>query len=255
MNAPASSSPETRFSDRVANYVRYRPGYPEEILTLLQRDAGLSANSSVADVGSGTGISAAMLLRAGCRVIGVEPNREMREAAEKMLAAESRFRSVDATAQKTTLPDQSVDLIVAAQAFHWFDTPETRAEFSRILKPGGHVALIWNERKLEATPFLRDYEALLLRFGVDYERVRHENIDPSKLAHFFRGSFTTHIFANAQHFDYAGLEGRLLSSSYAPAAGHPDHKPMLVELRRVFDQHQQNGQIIFDYDTRVHLGR
>lgn len=237
------------------NYVRYRPHYPEEIITLLRRDAGLSSASVIADVGSGTGISAELFLQAGCTIHGVEPNREMREAAERILAAHPAFHSVSGTAQATTLPDQSVDFIVAAQAFHWFNTPETRTEFNRILKPSGHVVLIWNERKLDATPFLRDYEALLLRFGSDYAEVRHENIDAAQLTRFFIGPHATHTFANEQRFDFESLKGRLLSSSYAPAEGQPRHEPMIAELLRIFDLHQSAGQVCFEYNTQVHVGR
>lgn len=255
MPHPASPAPEQRFSNRVENYMRYRPRYPQEIIDMLRREAGLKPTSVIADVGSGTGISAALFLQAGCTVHGVEPNREMREAAERILAAHPAFHSVNGTAQATTLPDQSVDFIVAAQAFHWFNTPETRAEFSRILKPGGHVALIWNERKLDATPFLRDYEALLLRFGTDYAKVRHENIDATQLSRFIIGPHTTHTFDNEQHFDFDGLKGRLLSCSYAPAEGQPLHEPMIAELRRIFDLHQSAGQVCFEYNTQAYVGR
>ena len=235
--------------------MRYRPGYPPEILDLLRREAGLTPASVIADIGSGTGISTEMLLHAGCIVHGVEPNREMRQAAERLLAGRPGFRSVNGTAQTTTLPDESVDLIVAAQAFHWFNTPETRAEFSRILKPGGTIALIWNERQTEAAPFLRDYEQLLLRFATDYAAVRHENTDAAALARFFNGPYAAHTFPNEQRFDFPALQGRLLSSSYAPAAGHPQHDPMITELRRLFDLHQTAGKVCFVYDTRVYFGR
>lgn len=248
-------APEQRFSDRVENYVRYRPGYPQEILTMLQREIGLTSHAIIADIGSGTGISAELFLRFGCEVHAVEPNREMREAAERLLSRHPGFHSVNGGAQATTLPDQSVDLIVAAQAFHWFNTPETRAEFNRILKPGGHVVLIWNERKLDATPFLRAYEQLLLTCATDYTQVRHENIDEGALRSFFIGSHDTHTFPNEQRFDFEGLKGRLLSSSYAPSEGQPRHDEMIAELRRIFDAHQVSGQVCFEYDTRVHVGR
>jgi SAM-dependent methyltransferase len=248
---PAS---EQRFSDRVENYVRYRPGYPQEIITMLQREVGLTPHTIVADVGSGTGISAELFLRFGCNVHAVEPNREMREAAERLLSRYPNFHSVNGNAHATTLPDQSVDIVVAAQSFHWFNTPETRAEFTRILKPGGHVVLIWNERKLDATPFLRAYEQLLLNFATDYTKVRHENINAGELNRFFIGPHVTYTFPNEQRFDFDGLKGRLLSSSYAPAEGQPRHDEMIAELRRIFDAHQASGQVCFEYDTRVHVG-
>lgn len=250
-----SAAPEQRFSDRVGNYIRYRPGYPPAVLAALQKHAGLTTRSVIADIGSGTGLSAGLFLRFGCQVHAVEPNREMREAAERLLAGEPRFHSVSGTAQATTLPDQSADLIIAAQAFHWFNTPETRAEFTRILKPDGHIVLIWNERKLDATPFLRGYEDLLLRFATDYAKVRHENIDAGELGRFFRGPFVTHTFANEQRLDFDSLRGRLLSCSYAPAEGQPGHAAMIAGLRRLFDVHQDSGIVRFLYDTRVHIGR
>jgi len=247
-------SSEHRFSNRVANYIRYRPSYPRELVDLLEREAKLSPEGTIADIGSGTGIFSELLLKAGYQVSGVEPNQPMREAAERLLSGYPRFHSVDGSAQATTLADQSADLIVSAQAYHWFDTPEARAEFRRILKPGGKIALIWNECLLDTTPFLRDYEALLREFGTDYAEIRHDNIGPESLKLVFPGGYDIHTFPNSQRFDYEGLEGRLLSSSYTPAPGRPGHEPMLAELRRLFDEHRQNGQVSIDYDARVYLG-
>jgi len=247
-------SPEQRFSNRVENYIRYRPSYPPGVIHLLEREAMLSPDSEIADIGSGTGIFSELLLKAGYRVNGIEPNQAMREAAERLLAGYPRFHSVSGSAQETTLPDESMDLIVSAQAYHWFDTPEARAEFRRVLRPGGKIALIWNERHLDTTPFLRDYEALLRNFGTDYAEIRHENIGPGSLELLFPGGYTTRAFPNSQHFDYEGLEGRLQSSSYTPAPGRPGHEKMLEELRRLFGLHQKDGQVSIDYDARVYLG-
>jgi SAM-dependent methyltransferase len=251
MSQPSS---EQRFSNRVENYVRYRPSYPPELIALLEREAKLSPKSTIADIGSGTGIFSELLLEAGYQVNGVEPNQPMREAAERLLSGYPCFRSVDGSAQATTLANQSMDLIVSAQAYHWFDTPEARAEFRRILKRGGKIALIWNERHLDTTPFLRDYEAMLRKFGTDYAEIRHENIGPASLKLLFPDGYDTHTFPNSQRFDCEGLEGRLLSSSYTPAPGRPGHEPMIAELRRLFSEHQQDGQVSIDYDARVYLG-
>ena len=249
--------PTKRFSDRVADYVRYRPGYPEALLRALRGEAGLGPRSRVADVGSGTGISTELLLRSGAEVWAVEPNEEMRRAAEERLGGEPRFHSVDGTAESTTIPEASVDLVAAGQAFHWFDRERARAEFLRILAPPprlGRLALFWNSRRTESTPFLRDYEALLRRFGTDYDRIDHTNLGPEDFEAFFAGPYQSHRFENHQVFDFEGLRGRLLSSSYTPAPGHPDHEPMLTALRDLFDRHQQNGQVRFEYDTDLHLG-
>jgi SAM-dependent methyltransferase len=250
----SSPSPEQRFSNRVENYIRYRPGYPPELIHLLERGARLTPDSAIADIGAGTGIFSELLLNAGYQVDGIEPNQAMRKAAEKLLAGYPRFRSVGGSAQQTTLPDTSIDLIVSAQAFHWFDTAEARAEFRRILKPGGKIALIWNERHLDTTPFLRGYEALLQRFATDYAVIRHENVGPESLKLLFPDGYTTHVFPNSQVFDFEGLKGRLLSSSYTPAPGQPGHELMLQELRRLFDEHQRDGQVSVDYDARLYLG-
>lgn len=251
-----SRAPENRFSNRVADYVKYRPGYPSEILDLLREKTGLNAASMVADIGSGTGISTQFLLRAGCTVHAVEPNAEMRSAAESMLGGMPGFHSVAGSATATTLPERSVDLIVAAQAFHWFAGEAAREEFDRILKPDGWVTLIWNVRKVDSSPFLVAYEALLLKYATDYGQVRHELVDEKVLGSFFReGKFNSTSFPNAQHFDYEGLKGRLLSSSYAPAAGQPGHEEMIAELERIFQQHQVGGTVAIDYDAWVHWGR
>lgn len=248
-------APTERFSSRVENYVRYRPGYPPEVIHLLQRECGLSKESVVAEMGSGTGKLTELLLNTGCSVIGIEPNREMREAAEQLLKSFPNFASVAATAEETGLPAASVDLITAGQSFHWFDRQRVRQEFQRILKPGGFVALIWNDRRTETTPFLAAYEELLREFATDYEQVNHRNIDMEVLREFFGREPEVRIFPHSQRFDFSGLKGRLLSSSYAPDVGQPKHDEMLRRLREVFEAHQGDGTVSFDYDTRVYFGR
>lgn len=244
-----------RFSSRVDNYVRYRPGYPREILGLLQCECGLTAESVIADIASGTGLFTRVLLENGNRVFGVEPNADMRRAGEEFLAAYPRFISVAGTAEATTLPDASVDFVTAAQAAHWFEREKARREFVRILNPGGWTVLIWNERLTDSTAFLRDYERLLLNFGTDYQEVRHERTT-AEIADFFAPSaYLTQTFENNQNCDYSALEGRLLSSSYVPGPDHTNYEPMLRELRRIFNQHQQGGRVVLKYETRVFYGR
>ncbi len=251
---PASNA-TSRFSDRVENYVRYRPGYPREALQVLQRECGLAARHAVADVASGTGIWTRMLLENGNKVFGIEPNAEMRQAGERLLAEFPRFASVAGTAEATTLPDGIVDFVTAAQAAHWFDRVRARREFVRILKPSGWVALLWNERLTDSAAFLRDYEQLLLTFGTDYDDVRHERTTDAVNEFFDPAPFQERVFEMRQEFDYAGLEGRLLSSSYAPGPEHPNHAPMLRELRRIFEAHAIAGRVTFDYKTQVYFGR
>jgi SAM-dependent methyltransferase len=251
---PASNA-TSRFSDRVENYVRYRPGYPPEALQALRDECGLTPQHVVADIASGTGIWTHTLLENGNPVFAVEPNAEMRQAGERLLVSFPKFTSVAGTAEATTLVDGSIDFVTAAQAAHWFDRERARRECVRILKPEGWLALLWNERLTDSTPFLRDYEQLLLTYGTDYEDVRHEKTTDSVNEFFDPAPFQARVFAMRQEFDYPGIEGRLLSSSYAPGPEHPNYTPMLRELRRIFEQHAVNDRAIFEYKTRVYFGR
>lgn len=244
-----------RFSDRVSDYVRYRPDYPAALLDWLQGELGVSTDWSVADIGAGTGISSKMFLDAGFAVTAVEPNAPMRAAAERWLGSHSRFRTVDGRADATTLPDASVKLISVAQAFHWFDAAVARREFARILQPGGLAAIYWNTRRLTGTPFLEGYEALLQRYGTEYLSVAERYADEPRMREWFGAGFRgTANFPHGQQLDFDALRGRLMSSSYAPKEGHPNHAPMLAALRELFNACATDGRIDFDYDTRVYAG-
>lgn len=255
----ARSSPANslqRFSDRVENYVKYRPTYPPAVLGFLRDAAGLAPQSIVADIGSGTGISSALFVGNGNTVYGVEPNAPMRAAAERHFAGVELFHSIDGTAEATTLAENLVDLVVAGQAFHWFNPPAARREFARILRPGGHIALMWNTRKLDSSPFLQAYENLVLDFGTDYGAVRHEHVDTPALRDFFGpADFRAATFPNAQSLDREGLLGRLHSSSYAPPPGHPRHQEMLGAIDRIFEQFNTGGRVEIEYETQVYAGK
>ncbi len=244
-----------RFDARVENYIAYRPQYPAAVTELLRTELGLRAASVVADVGAGTGILSELLLQESCAVFGVEPNAAMRAAAERLLQGYPQFTSVNGTAEATTLADNSVAFVTAGQAFHWFDAAAARCEFKRILQPAGWVVLVWNMRRTATTPFLRDYEQLLRAFGTDYAQVSCEQLPEEKIAAFFVGDYAQQSFDNYQVFDFAGVRGRLLSSSYVPLAGQAQHEPMLAALRRLFDLHQQAGQVTIEYDTKIYYGR
>jgi SAM-dependent methyltransferase len=247
--------PLKRFSNRVDNYVKYRPGYPDAVIDILKSDCGLTKTSVVADVGSGTGILTKLFLDNGNSVFAIEPNAAMRLAAELLLDNTRGFQSIDGNAEATTLEAQSVDLVAAAQAFHWFDRAKAKREFARILKPEGWVVLIWNERRLDSTPFLRAYEELLLRYGTDYGKVRHENVT-SEIDEFFAPeAFELRTLKNVQYFDFESLKGRLLSSSYAPDPDHPSFTAMLRKLEEIFDENQKQGIVNFEYETKVYYGR
>ena len=245
-----------RFSNRVEDYARYRPGYPREVLRLLNTWCHLTPHQVVADIGSGTGLLSQVFLENGNRVFGVEPNAEMRAAGEEYLKRYPKFTSVAGSAEATTLPDDSVDFVAAAQAFHWFEMEPTRQEFRRILKAGGRVIILWNERLLSDTRFLRGYEALLRKFGTDYARVHESYPRNEEMLRFFgKNEFTSHALTNYQEFEFAGLSGRLRSSSYAPTPENPQFEPMMKELRRIFDAHHVNGRVRMEYRTRVYTGK
>jgi SAM-dependent methyltransferase len=249
-----SQSPTARFSDRVENYVRYRPGYPPEVLDLLRAECGLQASHIVADIASGTGVFTRMLLENGNSVFAVEPNTEMREAGVHELGSYDRLVSVAGKAEETTLRSASVDFVTVAQAAHWFDLPRARTEFARILRPEGWCVLIWNERRTATTPFLRDYEQLLLTYGTDYKEVRHERTTAIIHEFFAPVPHQERVFDLRQQFDYEGAAGRLLSSSYVPLEGHPGYAPMMQELERIFRAHAMDDKVGFEYDTRLYYG-
>ena len=244
-----------RFSNRVENYIKYRPSYPAEVLQLIKDEMSLQTDSIVADVGSGTGISAKIFLENGNSVYGVEPNAAMRDAAENFLREFSNFESIDGTSESTNLPDDSVDCIVAAQAFHWFNAKKTHPEFKRILRENGFVALIWNERQLNTNDFLIEYENLLKKFGTDYEKVRHDNIEKNILREFFQTEFSTKTFQNTQTVDFEGLKGRISSSSYMPSETDADFAPMIAELQNIFAKYAESGKIDILYHTNIFYTR
>ena len=247
---------KNRFSNRVADYLRYRPHYPDGVLDFLRSQSHLSVAHTVADIGSGTGFLAELFLKNGNQVFGVEPNQEMREAGEEYLAAYPRFASINGSAEATTLPSSSVDFITVGQAFHWFKPEPSRREFARILHPARWVAIVWNDRTLSRTGFAVSYEELLVRFGTDYSRVRDAYPQKKDIREFFgHEQFLTHELPNFQHFDLESLRGRLRSSSYVPTEGNPNFAPMMAALDALFAAHQQNGRVVMEFSTWVHLGQ
>jgi len=239
----------------VDDYVRYRPSYPPEVVELLTEECRLLPESEIADVGSGTGILSKLFLAAGYRVTGVEPNADMRAAGDQLLEGYSNFSSVGGRAEATGLPDAGVDLVLAGQAFHWFDPRAARREFARILRPPRWVALIWNERLVDETDFLRGYEVLMQRYAPEYGASDHRRIDAKAIGAFFgheRWKLAT--FPNPQYMDFQHLRGRMMSSSYAPVPGHENHEPLMDSLERLFRKTNENGQVDFLHRTNVYYG-
>jgi ubiquinone/menaquinone biosynthesis C-methylase UbiE len=250
-----NSAPTERFSSRVENYVRFRPSYPKEVIEVLRTNCSLTPDQIVADIASGTGLFTRLLLENGNRVFGVEPNKDMRQAGELYLAGFPNFTSVNGTAESTMLPDQSVDLITCAQAAHWLKREEALREFQRILKPNHDIVILFNDRKLKGNPFSDDYEQLVTKYGTDYSEVQRLGRIFEGVEFFAPYRCEKRTLPNFQDFDYASLEGRLLSSSYAPQRGEPSFEPMIADLKRLFERYQHNGRVRMEYDTNIYFGK
>lgn len=245
-----------RFTQTVENYIKYRPSYPNEIIQLLIHECGLTKNKILADIGSGTGLLTKLFLDYGTTVYGVEPNEAMRTAGEVFLQRYPQFHSINGTAEATTLNDNSIDIITVGTAFHWFDAEKTKIEFKRILKSPGWVTLIWNVRNKEQSPFMQAYEEIILKYGTDYKDSRAEKFDKLIVNSFFAPfEMKTAAFENLQEFDWTGLKGRLLSTSYSLHPGDAHYEEMIQALKELFDKYQKNDKVIFLYSTKVHYGR
>ncbi|HVO73483.1 MAG TPA: class I SAM-dependent methyltransferase [Ignavibacteriaceae bacterium] len=247
--------PKKRFSSRVDNYVKYRPSYPSGIINFMQKELAIDKTKSISDIGSGTGIFTELLLKNNYVVYAVEPNDEMRHAAEKMLGSYPNFKSINGSAEKTGLDAGSIDLITAAQAFHWFQIDKAKKEFKRILRSNGWTILIWNTRANDASPFMKTYEDFLLKESVDYAKVSHTNIDEKELKNFFTFDYNKKEIPSKQVFDFEGLKGRVLSSSYMPDEKAAGFVKMMNSLTDLFDTHNENGFVEFIYKTEMHFGR
>jgi ubiquinone/menaquinone biosynthesis C-methylase UbiE len=241
-----------RFSDRVENYAKFRPNYPEALIRLMQ--GRLPAPAMIADIGSGTGILSDQLVEAGYTVFGVEPNEPMRLEGERRLGKRPGFQSVAGTAEATTLAPGSVEAITCAQSFHWFDRAKTRTEFERVLRVSGMVLLIWNERSSE--DLMEEYDRILQESGTEYRRVSQRNISDADVAEFFAPAPVERFyFPHAQRLNREAFLGRVLSSSYVPNAGQPGHDIVMKKMGAFFQKHAQSDRLDFPYQTRVYLAR
>lgn len=254
MNSRRELDPRGRFSNRVGAYIRYRPGYPRELITWLRETIGLSPASIVADIGSGTGLLSLRFLEIDCVVHGVEPNAMMRAAAERAFADNPRFVSVNGSAETTTLADHSVDLVAAAQAFHWFEPEATRNEWRRIAKPGGWALVVFNTRRVDATPFMQAYDQYLVDHAIDYTGVDHRRGLQERLRAVF-GEYREWCFPFTLRHHCDDVRGLSMSSSYVPPPDHPKHGEFFDGLRALFDAHADNGVVEFPYETEAFIGR
>jgi SAM-dependent methyltransferase len=242
------------YADRVDAYARYRPGYPPAAVDALV--SRLDAGAIVADVGSGTGVLTEALLERGLTVRAIEPASRMRRAAEQRLHRVEGFTSLAGAAEATGLPASSVAAVLAGQAFHWFHPARARREFRRILRPGGFVALLWNERRRTADQFHVELEALLRRLLPAYSAVDdHDARLPASLAQLFgRWVPPSRTFPHVQALDPDGLVGRVMSASYAPGLETPSARQLARELRRLHARHGHDGVVALRYDTLLVAG-
>lgn len=248
--SPEQLDPTNRFTDRVDNYVKYRPTYPPEAIRFLKEHFSLNQTSVVADIGSGTGILTGLLLGAGLRVIAVEPNAAMRGAAEKVLDTHLLFTSNDGKAESTGLRDRSVDLITVAQAFHWMEPVATKKEFARILRRGGNIALIWNLRRTN-TEFLAALDQIKKENGQSHNNGQRANEET--IQQFFSPKqMKVERFVQEESHDFESLQGQVLSSSYLPLPGAAGFEKMITALHNLFDRYQENGRVIVSYETRIY---
>jgi SAM-dependent methyltransferase len=254
VSAPHEHQPLLRFSNRVEDYIRHRPGYPPELIGWLRDVIDLRPSWIVADVGSGTGLLAGEFCRHGNLVYGVEPNAAMRAAAEELMAREPHFVSVDGSAEATTLPDGSVDLVAAGQAFHWFEPEAARTEWKRILSPGGRALIVFNSRRIETTPFMRAYDALLVSHAVDYQGVDHRRVLGDGLRAFL-DDIHEWRFEFSRVMTFEDVRGLSMSSSYVPAPDHPTHAAFMEALKKLVDEHAKDGTVEMLYETEAYVGR
>ena len=251
-----AKDPTKRFSDRVENYVKYRPSYPIRLIDHLRKNKIITNGQNIADIGSGTGIFSELLLTTDNNIFAVEPNKEMRNAAENHLQNKSNFNSINGSAENTTLKENSIDIITAAQSFHWFDLEKTKQEFLRILKPNGFIVLIWNVRNSEGSPFSAEYEKLLKSHIPEYLKVSHRNIDLKRVSNFTGPNDAPAVSCqNIQVFDFEGIKGRLQSSSYTPTEEQAVYSILMKDLEEIFDKSQVDGAVQLLYDCEMYFGQ
>jgi SAM-dependent methyltransferase len=243
-----------RFTGRVEEYAKYRPGYPEQIISLLDNKIDFDEAKDVADVGCGTGRLSRLFLNNGNLVFGVEPNEEMRLMSENLLSKFINFISVDGTAEVTNLATSSVDVITVGQAFHWFDLKKTKKEFKRLLRKDGYVVIVWNERT-NSSRLMKAVNNILNSLNQEHEEAEKNLVDKKLLNTFYGvekvGSST---IPNYQMLDLAGLKGRIQSISYVPESGI-ENKKIMNEIKDVFEKHNNGGFVKIEYTTRVYYGK
>jgi len=249
------SNATTRFSTKAEVYAKARPRYPAFVVAFLESQGVLQPGSTIVDLGSGTGLSAQPFVEAGYAVIGVEPNDPMRTEGDKFLAHYRNFRSVKGSSEATTLPDQSTDVVLAAQVFHYFDIDKTRLEAQRILRPPGWFVAMWNHRNHQSTELHRQYEAILRRYCPEYLILADLYRSPTRAAAFYTHGYHDATLPNQQQLSWELFEARIESSSYIPKPNQPEYAPFMAEMKQLFDTHAHDGLVQFDLEIWIHWGQ
>jgi len=243
-----------RFSRRADHYDRYRPGYPAGLAAFIRSQAGLTPASAVADIAAGTGIFTELLAAWGNPIYAIEPNAAMRQLAARRLRGFPNCRLMTGTAESTGLPDRSVDLFTAAQAFHWFDPQAAKTEFIRVGREGAQVAIVWNIRRTD-TPFEAAYESLIRAYGTDYLEVSRNKMDSGLVQAFFAPVLPEYrVFVHTDELSLEQLLGRTASYSYVPEASSTSGQKMVEALKALFGIHQHDGRVRLSYESRLYIG-
>ena len=243
-----------KFDSKGNIYSKARPSYPDVLFGYLLAERVIGKDTVAADIGSGTGIFTIALSQFVKSIFAVEPIDDMRRKAEEKYISELNITSINATAENTSLPDCSVDLVTVAQAFHWFDRGLFKNECKRILKPNGKVVLVWNDRDIESD-IIKDNFAVNKKYCKDFKGSSN-GIDFSKdaFSDFFSGEFELVEFCNNLVYTREDFIARNLSSSYAPKENDPIYDDYIKSITDVFEKHQTNGTVNHPYITRCYFG-
>jgi ubiquinone/menaquinone biosynthesis C-methylase UbiE len=245
-----------RFSGRVQAYLAYRPRFPREIVPFLREHGALRSGAVIADVGAGTGMLAEIFLEAGHRVLAVEPNVEMLEACRVLAAQHPALEVVEGSAEATTLPDASVDLIAVGRAMHWFDWPRAHREFQRILKPGGWVLVATNGHRDSGAPVSNRLSEILRKWRTDSAEADTRRDFSDRLQEFLdTSSWQRTTLHHAMTVDFATLLGYAESLTAIPRPGERGYDGMVAELRAVFEEYQRDGMLVTPLACQLFLGR
>ncbi|MGG0175103.1 class I SAM-dependent methyltransferase [Gottfriedia acidiceleris] len=243
------------FTGKADLYSKFRPSYPNEYINYLLSENHLGEGNVIADIGSGTGILTRLLLEKKLTVLAIEPNDEMRGIAEKTLKEYDQYKSINATAENTSLKNNSVDLITVAQAFHWFDKEKFRLECKRILKENLKVSLVWNSKDL-LSPLMIELQEICKETCPRFKGFSGGIEDtPDVYNQFFKNeNYEKMVFRNDLEMDLEGFLGRNLSSSFSPLSGEEEFEPYRTALTNLFNKYSINGKIIYPYITKSYLG-